>query len=463
MRRGSLVGPFVLILVGVVLLLNNFKPELSLLHLFFNYWPFLLVGWGAVRLIEILVSAARAQPLPRDGITTGEWVLAVLLCLFASGADFARSQLPKARITMHGLQLFGETFDYPLAGSVEAGPAPRVFIENLRGNVRVAGGEGSEVKVEGRATVRAFAKDDADKVNAKCPLEVVREGDQIIVRTNQERAGGDWSVSADLEISVPKGASVTARGRYGDFDIANLDGNVEIASDNAGVRITGVGGDARIQLERSDIIRIVSLKGKVEIKGRGEDIELEDISGRVTVKGAYSGGLSMRRLAGPLVFESRRSELRVAGIPGVLHLDLGDLTAENVQGPLYFKSSSRDVELTAFTGPVEIQLERGDVQLRPAGKDPQIQATVRSGDIVLILPEGADGGVEATTQRGEVVNEFGEELATEDLGQKGARLFGPPGKPVRIRLSTRRGDITVRKTVAAPEQGSPKRLQTTSV
>ena len=463
MRRGSLIGPFILILVGVVLLINNLKPELSLLNLFLTYWPFLLVAWGALRLIEILVSAARSQPLPPDGITTGEWVLAVLLCLFAAGADFARTQLPKARIALHGLELFGESFDYPLAGSVEAGAAPQVFIENLRGSVRVAGGERTQVKVEGRVTVRAFAREEADKIHAKCPLEVIRQGDRIIVRTNQERAGDSGGVSADLEIFVPKGASVSVQGRYGDIDVANIDGGVEIQSDNAGVRLAAVGGDARIELDASDIVRVVSLGGKLDIQGRGEDIDLDDIAGRVTIEGAYSGDLTMRKLAQPLVFQSKRTELRVARIPGILHMDLGDLTAEEIEGPFFLKSSSRDVELTAFTGPVEIHLQRGDVELRPAEKNPRIEVSLRSGDISLILPEGSGAAIEASTRRGEIVNELDAGLSVEEFGEGGARLAAPAGREPSIRLDTRRGNITLRKTTAAPPKETPQRLKTTSV
>ncbi len=463
MRRGSLVGPFVLILVGAVLLVNNLEPELSLLNLFLDYWPFLLVGWGALRLIEILVTAARSHPLPLEGITTGEWVFAVLLCLFASGAEAVRTRLPEAQIAIHSLELFGEAFDYPLAGSVEADPAPQVFIENLRGNVRVVGSDGNEVKVEGRATVRAFSREDADKIQAKCPLEVLRQDGRIVIRTNQERAGRAPYVAADLEISVPKGASVSGRGRYGDFDIANLDGDVEIESDNAGVRLTGIGGDARIALDSSDIVRIVSLKGKVEIRGRGEDIDLEDIAGRVTIQGAYSGELTMRNLAQPLLFQSKRTELRVARIPGVLRMDLGDLTAEEIQGPFHLKSSSRDVELTGFTGPVEIELARGDIELRPAEQSPQIQVTVRSGDIVLILPEGSEAAIEASTRRGQIVSELGGGFRVEEFGEMGARLAAPAGREPDIRLTTRRGDITLRETPTAPAKESPKRLKTTSV
>jgi hypothetical protein len=49
MRRGSLVFPLILIVIGVLFLLNNFNPELRVFTFAGRYWPFLLIGWGALR------------------------------------------------------------------------------------------------------------------------------------------------------------------------------------------------------------------------------------------------------------------------------------------------------------------------------------------------------------------------------------------------------------------------------
>ena len=39
------------------------------------YWPFLLVGWGVLRLVELLSLSMRDEPLPRAGISGSEWAL----------------------------------------------------------------------------------------------------------------------------------------------------------------------------------------------------------------------------------------------------------------------------------------------------------------------------------------------------------------------------------------------------
>ena len=58
MRRHSLVGPVVLILLGAIFLINNVRPNLNLFTLVATYWPFLLIGMGVLRLMEVLAYAA---------------------------------------------------------------------------------------------------------------------------------------------------------------------------------------------------------------------------------------------------------------------------------------------------------------------------------------------------------------------------------------------------------------------
>ncbi len=457
MRRKSVFAPLLLIALGGLLLLHNLRPELPVLELVLRYWPLILIAWGGFRLAEILLWATRSQPLPRSGITGGEWALVVLICLVGSGAGVARSHWPHARITMGGIEVFGDAFDFPISGMQATGPAPRVLIENLNGNVRVVGADAHAVEVKGRTTVRALDRQDAEEANRQCPLEVAAEGDRIIVRTNQERAGRGLRVLADLDITVPKAASVEGRGRYGDFDVSNIAGDVEIDSDNAGVRLTGIGGSGRIDLRRSDIIRIVNLKGAVDIKGRGQDIELEDIQGPVTINGSYSGELVLRNLAQTLQFQSRRTELRVGRIPGQLRIALGNLTANDLVGPVRLKSGSRDVRISGFSESLAIELERGDVELRP-GKKPlaRIDVQLGSGRIELAVPESAEFGLLAATDSGEIINRLGDAFSLETEGRR-ATLRGPEGKDATVRLKTGRGDIVVRESSAGDELAASDR------
>lgn len=452
MKRGSLVGPLLLILIGGLFLLNNLWPDLPLIDLVARYWPFVLIGWGALRLVEILVLAARSKPLPAAGISGGEWALVILISLVGSGIFLAQRyshSWPHGRITMRGIEIFGENYDYPLAAQKAAGKAPRVVVENLRGNIRVVGADSEEVKVTGRKTIRAFHENDANTANQQSPIEIVVQGERLVVRTNQERVSGEQRVSADLEITVPRGATVEARGRYGDIDVSDVLGNVEIDSDNAGVRLHNIGGSARVDLRRSDIVRVAGLKGSLELKGRGEDVELEDISGQVTVAGSYSGDLQFRNLAMPLQFESGQTELRVAKVPGQIRMALGNFTAENVAGPIRLNTGSKDVQITGFTDSLEVSIDRGDIEIQPVNVPlARMEIETGNGNVDLALPAAAKFQVTAVARRGDVENEWGEPLKAGGRGsgkERGGRIEGSIGGGPPLKVTTGRGTITIRK------------------
>ena len=162
---------------------------------------------------------------------------------------------------------------------------------------------------------------------SETPLELMQQGDQLIVRTNQDRVNDDLRVSSDLEITVPKGASIEAHGRYGDFDIRDITGSVDITSDNAGVRLENIGGNVRVEVRKSDIVRATAVKGALELKGRGQDVDLQNIDGQVTINGDFLGQVQIRNLAQPVRWEAAHTDLQFEKLPGQLHMGPGELTA----------------------------------------------------------------------------------------------------------------------------------------
>lgn len=449
MRRGSIIGPLILIGIGVLFLLRNVWPDIPVLDILSRYWPFLLIAWGAIRLIEIFLWAVQSKPIPRHGISGGEWALIILLCVLGGSIHTARQyadRFPTMR-AWHGLVMnMGENYDYPLA-SVETPCAKncRVLIESFRGNARITGTTDTAVKAGGREAVRSFQQPDADTANKQTPLELVRQGDEIIVRTNQDRVSDRLRVTSDLEITVPADASVEAHGRAGDFDIQNLNGSVDISSDNAGVRLENIGGNARIDLRRSDLVRAVNVKGKVDLKGRGQDLELQNIGGPVTVDGTYAGQIQLQNLAEQFRYQDPRIAVRFENLPGQARMATGEFTANNVIGPLVLNGRSRDVRISGFTQPLELTLERGDIDLRPGTNVPKMAVHVRSGDIDLSLPPGAKFDLKASTERGEAHNDYGEPLRM-NAAHRGATIAGAVGGGPQVVLATDRGSISVRKS-----------------
>jgi len=318
--------------------------------------------------------------------------------------------------------------------------------DNLRGNVRITGSDEPTIKVDEHKIVRAFNKDDADQADHQTPLEIVADGDRIVVRTNQEKASHARRISCDLEVTLPRGVTIEGRGSYGDYDVNDLAGSVDISSGNAGVRLTNIGGSAKVDLQRSDIVRAVDVKGDIDIEGRGSDVELENIAGQVTVNGSYSGTLQFKNLAKPLHLESRNTDLRVAKVPGTITMTLGEFTGSNLIGPVRLVTRSKDIHLEDFTQSLELETERGDIDLKPGKLPvPKIDARSRSGNIDLELAESAKFELKATTNRGEAHNEYGAPIQAETQGQGGTLKGKVDDGPV-ITITTDRGSVTVKKS-----------------
>ena len=158
--RRSLTGPLILILIGVAFLTRNLWQEVPLFQLVAQYWPFLLIAWGVLRLLEVLLEAARSKPLPTGGLSGGEVALIVLLCVIGSGMYAAdRHGMHFAPFGTVGLEMFGEEYDYRTSSEKTAKGTVHVVFENLRGNVRVNGTDDSAIKVDEHKMIRRLQQE----------------------------------------------------------------------------------------------------------------------------------------------------------------------------------------------------------------------------------------------------------------------------------------------------------------
>ncbi len=446
-RRGSLVGPLIILLLGVAFLISNLRPDLSLWRVFARYWPFLLIFWGVARLVEYAVDRWTSRPIPRT-MGGGEIFLVVLACLFGSGlSSFDRSDWGSWGLGRRSLEVLGENFDFPVQAASPVPPAATVVINNLHGNVRVTGAEGGEMKITGRKSIKAFDRRSADQGDKETPLNISVQEGQVYVQTNQDRMSGDRRVSEDLEISVPRTVALRLEGRYGDFDVKEVAGPVTVNSSNAGVRLNNIAKNVRVDVRRSDVVRATQVKGNVEIAGRGRDIELESIAGTVTIDGDFSGNIKLRDLAKPLRYTSSATELSFEKLPGQVEMDLGSLHASDVVGPFKLTARSKDVRLNGFSKDLDITSRRGDIELRdPKLPLANIHAQSQNGSIEVDLPPNTAFSLEANTTNGRVDNQFGDAIQVEEQHKAKRRgaAASRSGAGAQIRLSTERGDIVLK-------------------
>jgi hypothetical protein len=85
MNRKSLVGPILLIALGMLFLAHNIWPSFSLHRLFAAHWPWILILWGGFRMIEYAFAWFGERPAPQP-MGPGGYLAALLLVLAGSVA-----------------------------------------------------------------------------------------------------------------------------------------------------------------------------------------------------------------------------------------------------------------------------------------------------------------------------------------------------------------------------------------
>lgn len=446
--RASVTGPLILIGVGALFLIHTISPNFRIDVIFGDYWPYFLIAWGVIQLIEISIRAARGFPVPAGGISGGGWFIAILICLLGwSTFEFRRADTWWRRVGFaHGAAMFGDERFYAIPSQTKpVGKKPRIVLEDFRGDAKISGSDTSDITLQGRKTVRSLSMEESDRTNGATPVEVVQDGDSWVIRCHQERAGRQNLVTTNLELTVPKGATVQASGTVGDFDVSSIEGSFELKSGNAGVRLEDVSGGVKLDTGKSDSIRCERVNGSVDIRGRGDDIDLLDIAGPINVSGDYSGSLTITHAAKPVHIQTMRKQLTLAAVPGTIKLDRGNMEGDNLSGPIEMSARSTDVSIHDWTNSLELQIDRGDVSIdcshKPSGA---VKVSNASGDIALVFPGDAQFRISAHTGNGTIDNEFAGSIQEETHGH-GASLQAALGSGPDVELSAQRGDISIRK------------------
>ncbi len=424
LTRRSVAGPLVIILIGILFLLQTLSPTFSIVRIAAHYWPYVLIAWGCVQLIEVSVYAARGKLAPTYG--GGGWWLVVLICLFGSGMfEFQQHNHWWYHSGYRsGIAVFGPERDYVVPAIQRVvGSSPHIVIMGFRGDTRISGTVGTNLLVSGQKAIRAMSVSNADRANRTTPVEVIVRGNEVTIRCSEYGDQDKIPVTTGIQLTVPTSASIQ-------FD--------------------GLGGD----------VNLASIAGDVRLTGRGGDIQLQKIGGKVTVDGHYEGMISLRDISQPIHVDNMGTHLDLQGVPGQVKIDRGTLSAQNVVGPVKLNTDATDVTLQNFSEGLELSVDRGDINVQPAQTPlSTMNIHTRSGDIDLHLPQNAMFTIAADAMRGDIENEFGEALTERENGH-GARLQGAIGTGPDIKLTTDRGTITVRSTAVRSTDSSKKNLKT---
>jgi DUF4097 and DUF4098 domain-containing protein YvlB len=457
-QRRSYAGPIVLIVMGVLLLLANMGklPWESLAQWFAHYWPLLIILWGVVKLIEYY-QAQREGTRPR-GIGAGGVFLLIVLIVFGLAASQAtRLNLGAIRDNMdlgdNDFPLFGHSysFDDHVEQAFPAGAG--LHVVNDRGAVNLTVSEDDQIRVSVHKRINAENQGDADKWNASTKPQITVSDHMVSVNANTQGAGDHWII-ADMDIAVPRKASVVIANRRGDVRVTGRDGDADVSNQRGDISAEDVKGKVSLNLDRSTA-RVSQVEGDVSVQGHGDDISVQDVKGAARISGEFDS-IKLEKISNGVSFKSARTDMEFTRLDGDLDMASGDLRANDIVGPFRLLTRSKDVQLSGVSGDVRLQDENGSVEVHMK-KMGSMQVDNRRGDIQIYVPDAAGFHLDARARGGEVETDF-QGLQSEnnnDLATASGTIGG--GGP-RVIINNEHGTIEIRKGSAVAEVPAPPKM-----
>jgi DUF4097 and DUF4098 domain-containing protein YvlB len=449
-RVPSVVGPIILIAVGVIALLM-FTGRINsgeFWNWYGNWWPLLLIGAGLAMLGEWAIDLHRETPVRRGNSFVGILIFLAVVGICASGWNHAQ---PWFHWNGDGDDFFN-AFGLPehnmeqqlLSQQIPANAA--IEIENPRGDVSITAGDGPNITVQAHEVAYAGSDAEAKKIFDAEAARLTPNGNSVLVKTESNSSG-----KVNLTVTVPKTARVTINNSRGDISASGLGAGIT-ATARGDMQFNSVVGPVEAHFTHgSHDISAHDIQGDVTLDGDSSDITFSEVKGKVTQSGEIFGGAHMENIRGPLHMHTSRTDIELVELPGDLTLDSGDLRINQAKGLVRVVTHSKDIDLNQIYGDSYVETRNGRISVEPAGAF-SVDAKNGKGDVEVTLPPNASATVNVRTHNGEIISDYplpatsGEnKLATFTIGSGASRIV----------LNSSNGDVHIKKGPGFPSAPAP--------
>jgi len=441
-----------LIVIGALFLFDRFHPLIGLGHLIRLFWPVLIILWGVAKLFDHLAArnTGQAGPSLLSGPEAAVLVLLVFVLLGFVFRDYIRQHFPDWDADVD-LTPFHQSYSQSQELAPQTIPSgAHLSVETSKGNITVHAGEGSALQVSVNESASAGSESDADARMKNVQVVIDHTGNAYSVRPvhqDDSRPG----VTVDLDIQVPKQTSFSAHTAHGDISASGIGGAIDVRSENGGVDVHDVGSDVTVSMEKGDA-RISRADGNVKLTGRGNDIEIADVSGDALIEGDFFGSTRVSKVNKTTRFTSPHTALAAVHLNGRIELSSDNLEISDVAGVVNLVTRDKDIQIDDVAGELNVDNSHGDIKIT-CSTPPRGPVNIKndSGEVALTLPAKSGFAISAVSRSGDVDTDFEGPMLKESDESGSGELSGQVGTPgPKIPNNTSYGTIELRKFENTP-------------
>jgi DUF4097 and DUF4098 domain-containing protein YvlB len=460
LRRGSILGPLVLITVGIVFLLvqTGRLQGYRFWEWYGHFWPFLLVGAGIVLLLEWAydqhVQSDSTQPQYRRRVGGG--VFTVLVLLAFTGVILSGVRSGGHSKLFNGLSINQDNWDEFLGDKHEsdqtlaqAFPAGAVLlVNNPRGDVTISGtSDDNQIHVSVHKEIYTRSDSDADAKAQRLSPNINVSGSNVTLNVPSMEGA-----RADLTVTLPATAATTVTANRGNVKVTAIKAPVIITANHGDIELSAITGDITARINNGDSdLSAHSVTGSLTVEGRGHDSTVSDLSGPLTMRGEFFGDGHFERIRGPIKFHTSRTDFQLARLDGQIDIsNTAALSTSEAVGPLTLTTHSRNITLDRIAGDVSVTNRNGSVDVTSAPPLSNVTVENRNGSVSVTVPEQSSFAYQFDASNGDIESDFSE-IKIPEGGLQKKTVSGTAGKggPL-LRISTSQGDISVKKGSIMP-------------
>jgi DUF4097 and DUF4098 domain-containing protein YvlB len=459
MRRTSILGPLLIIAVGVIILLIHLgRLSYYTFETFYGrWWPLLLVVAGLILVAEWAFDQHNAQsgpPYTRRGVGAGVIFLLIVLALTGASIEGFRDGVGVLAKGFHvdsddfG-QFLGDRHDFTQQFDQPFAPNTSLTIENPHGDITITGtSSDNQLHVVVNKQVYTWGDDNASARADQLSPRLVTAGQSLTLTVPQLDSG-----SADLAVTVPASAQLTVTAGHGAVTLSDLAAPVNVTANHGDIELDRIAATVVVRANSGSSFSAHDIHGDVTLRGHADDLNLTGVTGAVSLEGEFFGDTHLEHLAGPLTFRTNRTQFSAAALDGMVDISNdSEMTGDQLVGPVDLTTRSRNISFERVAGSVTINNSNGTVDLTNSAPVGNISVENTNGEVTLTVPDPASAHSGFTIQTGTRDGAIEDELDDANISDSPSALHSDTigNGAAHITLHTTHADITIHKGLVEP-------------